>query len=260
MDAWWEERDRRTAGKAEIRYHARILNNKIDVVCRQPISQLPPPLPFPSHQKCIVWAASPCSQRISCHSHPLNHSQAKSEASWLHLHGASEKKRHIELTSEEYADRYTDSHSHADTRMENSAGQVAACNLPGWLADTRQLFGLVDALENARQDGAGAQLIPRLIPPLQHGLHAALPLHRAGHLFCEQLFDGVRVGVRPGVHIGDDGYPWRLDLHARQDGLELLDGGLHEVGVEGPRHGQLDSHARLEVGLGDRHDLLARSL
>jgi hypothetical protein len=43
----------------------------------------------------------------------------------------------------------------------------------------------------------------------------------------------------------------RCAAHLLKDSLERGHGRLHEVGMESTGHGELDGHARLELGLGN---------
>mmetsp|Transcript_20306 Transcript_20306/g.48105 ORF Transcript_20306/g.48105 Transcript_20306/m.48105 type:complete len:214 (+) Transcript_20306:35-676(+) len=127
---------------------------------------------------------------------------------------------------------------------------------PGASSDLDVLddLGLVDALHDAGEDLARAELVALLEAAVDEALHDALPLHRRRHLLGEDLLNDIRVGVRLGVDVGDDGDARLDDGHLLEHGLERGHCRLHEVRVEGAGHRQLDGHARLELGLGDlRH-------
>ncbi len=84
--------------------------------------------------------------------------------------------------------------------------------------------------------------------------------HEKTHLLGEDRLDDSGVRVGHGIDVGDDRDAGLGDGHSGENLLKLGDSRLHEVSVESSSDSERDSHASLEVGLGDLIDLGASRL
>ena len=63
-------------------------------------------------------------------------------------------------------------------------------------------------------------------------VHGVLPQDRRSDLGCQQLLDGVRVGVWLGINVADDRNRRLLDLNIGKDLFQSRNGGGHEIYTE----------------------------
>ena len=95
-----------------------------------------------------------------------------------------------------------------------------------------------DALHEAGQHLAGADLIERIDALGRHVGHALAPAHGAGDLADQGVADRGRIGDGSGLHIGHDRHGRGIHGHACQRLAHGVGRRLHQGAMEGGGHGQ----------------------
>jgi len=113
--------------------------------------------------------------------------------------------------------------------------------------DVDNVMSLVETLYDAVDNLPGAKLIALGGSALEQGLYSILPENGGGDLAGKDLFDDFRIRMGLSVHIGNDRDPRGLEGGGGEGDLELINGGLHELGVESTGDGQTDGLAGLEL-------------